>query len=36
MKVRKLEVDSKRDFSREHHTEILKELETRREAGQPV
>jgi len=36
MKVRKLDVNSKRDFSRERHAEIRKELETRREAGQPV
>lgn len=36
MKGRKLDVNSKRDFSKVRHTEIRKELETRREAEQPV
>jgi hypothetical protein len=36
MKVRKLDVNSRGDLSRERHAEIRKELETRREAGQTV
>ena len=36
MKLMKIDLNSKRYFSRERSTEIRKELETRREAGQPV